>query len=463
MSDQSPASPPVFLRRLGTDEFVAPLLTEEQRQAVRKVLVRGPDDAVRTGFALGDYWSGRMGTAAGLQAINEQAGQVFFEVPREATLDRAAADEAFHGLDVVIDVHTHFMANRPWLHTIAEKQINSYKRMAPEWWTGLDGVEFYSLAEYLRCVFLESETAVAVLTSPPADGTGIPFLTNEEMAGTRALIDRLTGTGRLLNHLVVHPTDPLSLDMLETWRTEFKPVAWKLYTTGRMAGPGSEGPWEPGTDWMLDDEQTGLPFLELSRKLGIRRVCVHKGLSLQADCGSPRDIGPVARMFPDMLFGVYHSGYEGGSASEGAYTQATAHEGANRLVTTLLENGIAPGSNVYADLGTTWFSLVKKPVEAAHLLGKLLLHVGEDNILWGTDATWYGPTQPVIDAFRAFQIPDELCRAHGYPKLTPQIRAKILGRNAARFYDIDLDAARRAVSTDDLAWTRQAMLEGNLG
>lgn len=126
----------------------------------------------------------------------------------------------------------------------------------------------------------------------------------------------------------------------------------------------------------------------------------------------------------------------------------------------MIENDIAPNSNVFADLGTTWFLLIGRPLEAAHLLGKLMLYVGEDNILWGTDATWYGPTQPVIDAFRAFQIPDELCREHGYPKLTHEIRAKILGRNAARFYDIDLEAARHSAQTDDLAWIRQAIREG---
>jgi hypothetical protein len=455
VNDRAPP-PPVFLRPLGTDEFEAPKLSEEQRRAVRRVLARGPDDAARTGLALGDYWSGRRGTAAGLRALNEEAGRTFYEVPHEATLDQAAADETFRALDVVIDVHTHFMADRQHLYAQADSQLASYRWMAPDWWSGLDGLTFYSFAEYLRCLFLESETAVAVLTSPPPDGAGVPFLTNEELAGTRALIDRLAGSGRLLNHIVVHPTDPLSFDMLESWRDQFSPAAWKLYTTGRMAPPGSDVTWEPGTHWMLDDERTGLPFLELSRKLGIRRHCVHKGLSVQVDCGSPRDVGPVARMFPDMAFAVYHSGWEG-TPTEGPYTEATAHEGTNRLVTTLLENGLGPGSNVYADLGTTWFALIKKPLEAAHVLGKLLRYVGEDNILWGTDATWYGPTQPVIDAFRAFQIPDELCRAHGYPKLTPEIRAKILGRNAARFYGIDLAAARQAAMTDDLAWIRQAL------
>jgi predicted TIM-barrel fold metal-dependent hydrolase len=451
--------PPVFLRRLGTDEHTPPPLDEAQRRAARRVVARGEKDAARVGQPLGDYWSGRLGTAAGLRALNDEAGQIFFEVPLEATLDRAAADAVFDGIDAVIDVHTHFMADRQHLRGQADYQLNSYRHMMPDWWSGLDGMTFYSFAEYLRCLFLESETSVAVLTSPPPDGAGVPFLTNEELAGTRALIDRLAGSGRLLNHMVVHPTDPESLERLQSWRDAFAPSAWKVYTTGRMATADRPETWVPGTDWMLDDERTGLPFLELTRQLGIKRVCAHKGLSVQVDCGSPRDIGPAARMFPDLLFGVYHSGYEG-VPPEGPYTPKTAHQGANRLITTLLENGLGPGSNVYADLGTTWFSVIKRPLEAAHLIGKLLLYVGEDNILWGTDATWYGPTQPVIDALRAFQIPDELCRRHGYPKLTDEIRAKILGRNAARFYDIDLAVARHAAMTDDLAWTRAALAEG---
>ena len=34
--------------------------------------------------------------------------------------------------------------------------------------------------------------------------------------------------------------------------------------------------------------------------------------------------------------------------------------------------------------------------------------VGEDRVLWGTDAIWYGSPQPQIMAFRAFQISAEL-------------------------------------------------------
>jgi predicted TIM-barrel fold metal-dependent hydrolase len=86
--------------------------------------------------------------------------------------------------------------------------------------------------------------------------------------------------------------------------------------------------------------------------------------------------------------------------------------------------------------------MLRRPHEAAHVLGKLLLAVGEDRIVWGTDSVWYGAPQPLIDAFRAFTIPERLQEEHGYPPLTPAAKDKILGLNAAPVYGVDLDVAR---------------------
>jgi uncharacterized protein len=209
----------------------------------------------------------------------------------------------------------------------------------------------------------------------------------------------------------------------------------------------------------LDDEATGLPFLERVRASGVRRVCVHKGISALVPTGSPRDVGPAAAAFPEIDFLVYHSGYEipaPGVPAEGPFTEATANVGTNRLVASLRAARVGPGANVWAELGPTWFCLIRRPEEAAHVLGKLLLAVGEDRVLWGTDAIWYGPSQPALDAFRAFQIPEEMQERVGYPALTPRLEAKILGENAARAYGLDLAAIRTRAASDDLAWVRAA-------
>jgi uncharacterized protein len=460
MSSDDPAPEiPSLLRRLSTDEYDAPPYNDRQKAAVHATVQQSLDTVRRLRRPLADYWSSRLGTAAGLRALNQAFGVGCYEVPAAATIEQAAADEIFGGDEVVIDVQTHFMADRPSNHKLIPVQMSSYARWGPDWWSGLDGMTFYGFAEYLRCIFLESETAVAVITAPPDDDLGGNFLTNEELAGTRELFDRLAGTGRLLNHTVVHPTDPGTLERMEGWRDQLDPVGWKVYTLGHRGSPESiNRGWDRGTAWMLDDERIGIPFLERARQLGVTNICTHKGLSGLVDNGSPRDIGPCAKAFPDLRFIVYHSGFEV-EGEEGPFTAETADQGINRLIRTVTDNGLGPGSNVYAELGTTWYCLVKRPIEAAHTLGKLLLAFGEDNIVWGTDSVWYGPTQPVIDAFRSFQIPAELSDRYGYPQLTAQIKTKILSTNAARLYGIDLAATRNAALHDDLAWAKAALHE----
>ena len=105
--------------------------------------------------------------------------------------------------------------------------------------------------------------------------------------------------------------------------------------------------------------------------------------------------------------------------------------GVSSLIKALDDYAVPPTSNVWAELGTTWRETMSSPNEAAHVLGKLLTRVGEDRVLWGTDGIWYGSPQPQIMAFRAFQIGDELRERYGYPALTPDIKAKVFGLNAA--------------------------------
>jgi hypothetical protein len=102
---------------------------------------------------------------------------------------------------------------------------------------------------------------------------------------------------------------------------------------------------------------------------------------------------------------------------------------------------------------------MRDPDSAAHALGKLFKHVGEDNVLWGTDSIWYGSPQDQIQAFRVFQITDELAEKHGYPRITPALRAKVFGRNALRVYAIPEDVLKKHLRADKLAKERLAYAE----
>lgn len=444
---------PVVLQRRHSDEFDAAPYNDRDRRSLSVVLDAGTDDAKRTDHSLEDYWSSRLGTAAGLRAIDAQFSETFYDVPAEAALEPEAASHVFDGDEVVVDVQTHFIADRPETRATAAHIHRMYTDLAPDWWRHLGEARRYDFADYLRCVFLESETAIAILTSGP--GTGPErMLFNDEMAETRALLDSLRAAGRLLNHAVIHANHPSEIDAMEQELERYRPVGWKCYTIGERR--------DAVRGWWLDDEETGVPFVEKAIEVGVPLICAHKGISALVDNGSPRDVGPIARAFPEVEFLIYHSGWEipqGEAAEEGPYTEATRGVGVNRLIDSVRTAGVGAGENVYAELGSTWFGLLRRPDEAAHVLGKLLVEMGDDNVLWGTDSIWYGPSQVAIDAFRAFQIPLSYRQAFGYPELTPERKAKILGANAARVYGIDLDAARRRAEVDDLAWVKEALKE----
>jgi predicted TIM-barrel fold metal-dependent hydrolase len=230
-------------------------------------------------------------------------------------------------------------------------------------------------------------------------------------------------------------------ELKERWKIS----AWKTYT---QWGPDGKG-------YFLSDD-VGTRFIEKARRLGIKIICVHKGLPFGPESyehSQCSDIGVVAKRFPDVKFLIYHSGFVTG-VPERAYTGRGASDGIDTLIRSLVENGIKPNSNVYAELGSTWRFLMRDPTSAAHALGKLIKTCGEDNVLWGTDSIWYGSPQDQIQAFRTFQIAQELRSKNGYPEITPALRAKIFGLNAARVYSISPDEVKKHTRADRIAEER---------
>ena len=148
-----------------------------------------------------------------------------------------------------------------------------------------------------------------------------------------------------------------------------------------------------------------------------------------------------------MNFLIYHSGFVS-TKPEGPY-DARRTDGIDALITSVQASGVRPNSNVYAELGSTWrFLSMRDPDSAAHAMGKLFKHIGEDNVLWGTDSIWYGSPQDQIQAFRTFQISEALRDKHGYPQITPQLRAKVFGLNATRPYQLAAEELGKFTARD---------------
>ena len=342
---------PRFLTRCANDEFIPPPLNDIECTAARIAAEASESATDRLNVRAAAYAESRRGIAAGLLAVNRANHEEFFVVPDEAAFDSAAADDALGGDELIIDVQTHYIAEREACESSRQLIRQMYPLYGPDWWGGLGEVQLLDFAEYLRCVFTESETAVAVLSSPPGLSEE-RMLFNEEMAATRLLLERFGAEGRLLNHAVIHAGVDGEIGQMAEVEERIGPVGWKVYTMGAT----SFNDFGKIIGWYLDDE-IGIAFLESVMRTNVRVVCAHKGLSGQVPTGSPRDFGIAANRYPDIKFVAYHSGFEPGDGRptddtrEGPYEEATAHIGVNRLIESIRVNDVAPGSNIYAELG----------------------------------------------------------------------------------------------------------------
>ena len=390
--------------------------------------------------------------------------------------------------------------------------------------TELDPMENLSQYHYLKELYLDSSTNMCVLSAVPASPDDQP-LSIDEAAHTVNTVNKLAkNTPRCVMHAFVMPNrgslgttsstfgqDPVFMqeefELMER-NAELYPgmiCGWKTYPAW------GDVPYSSG--WYFDDP-VGIKFFEQVRKLGNKglapkTIAVHKGFALpmfDQRAASPRDIGPSARMFPDVNIVVYHSGYD--SETQRAYPGDdmvnSADRGVDCFIKSLRENGwdaskfiqkgMAHGNvpNVYAEIGSTWRSVMRNADQAAHLLGKLITHVGPQRVVWGTDSLWFGSPQSEIVALRAFKMGPKAREMYNLPygidgdrfdprldcndasnyrkphpvikdwptdgKAHPErsIRNGIFGRNAAIPYRVDPDAKRKMIDCDDVQKIRDA-------
>jgi predicted TIM-barrel fold metal-dependent hydrolase len=277
-------------------------------------------------------------------------------------------------------------------------------------------------------LFLKSETDIAFLNSFGMKGAydGIDLFPPREAAMIRSMApSRIKVLG------CVDPPDGQSAVESLIYQCEtLKIDGLKLYP--------------PGMDirgWHMDDEKNTYPLYQVLRKHGVKNICVHKGLPgafIEEYC-HPGDMIRAAADFPDLNFIAFHSAYP---------YEAELAEGAKK----------AKVKNVYAELGALAAIMLTEPLRYAQLLGRLLDGLGEDHIFWGTDTPIFGPPHWAIQAFQSYKIPDEVIEKNKYKQITDEAKEKILCHNAARAFNIDIKAAKKAVESDLLYKLR---LDGN--
>jgi len=450
---------PIKVDTTSNGEFAPVPLSPANHAGSQLAHAAASENAKRLGISRRDFLVSACGAAStllALNAANAAAGKRggFFEIEPEAALESQLAQARVGGKgEFIFDVQGHFVdPTGAWVKTSPDDAF----KWSPKAGCGLaakPGTRSYlnclGPEEFVKDVFLDSDTDMMVLSFVPSRRDAEP-LTIQAADAVRRIVDRMEGSHRLLIHGRVNPNQPGDLEAMDELKERWKVSAWKTYTQWGMDGKG----------FFLSDD-IGTRFIEKARALGVKVICVHKGLPFgtqsyeHSQCS---DIGIVAKRFPDVSFLIYHSGFVAG-VRERAYTGRGASDGIDTLIRSLVENGVKPNSNVYGELGSTWRFLMRSPESAAHAIGKLVKYCGENNVLWGTDSIWYGSPQDQIQAFRTFQIAPELRAMYGYPEMTAALRAKIFGLNASRVYAISADEVKKHTRADTVAQERLAYRE----
>jgi uncharacterized protein len=396
-----------------------------------------------------------------------------FCVPEEGMFDENVACNAVAGNEFIFDIQTHHFRR---------EDLDRFPT-----YIELFGDLFDSTTEdiYIDQMFCDSDTTMAALSSwpgiactdaVPLDGgqCGLP-LSNESNARSRDHINQLAKrTQRIVNHFQVMAQDGAGVEgqllLMEQLKCTLSPAAWKLY-------PGFSIP----KAFTMDDA-IGRAVIEKGIELGVPVFCIHKGLPIGAffdvELGNhPREIGRVAKEYPEAKFIIYHSGICTGFAScrdappEGPYDENEENPvGVNAFIRSVVSAGLPPNSNVYGEIGSSYnrASVYQDATVSAHYFGKLMKYIGTNNICWGTDCVISGSPQPYIEAFRLLEIPQTMREEFDYPALdntTPEgklNKAKILGLNAARAYGVDPEKIRCALDQCPVT-ARKKLMDEELG
>ena len=210
--------------------------------------------------------------------------------------------------------------------------------------------------------------------------------------------------------------------------------AWKTYT---QYGPDGKG-------YFLSDD-VGIRFIEKARALGVKNICIHKGLpfgSRSYEHSQCSDIGVVAKRFPDVNFLIYHSGFVS-TVTEKAYDASGKSDGIDTLIPSLQQESGQAQQQCVRRAGQH----LALP-DARPRAGGARARQADQVLRRGQRAVGHR-----LDLVRLAAGPDpglphfpdlrELREQHGYPEITPALRAKIFGLNAANVYGLTPTEVKR--------------------
>ncbi len=310
-ADQRDTASPVPTQVVSNGEFTPLPQSEDQRRVEARIGALADELAPKHGQSRRAFLSSAAGMSAAFLAFNEVFGPVFTATRAEAATPGVAdARAAALKKQFIVDCQTHFVRDDYTQQLLTFSADFAKKHWNPDI-PGSDGLTRYKFQNYVKEVFLDSDTKVAMISGTPTDEYEYLFLTNDQIASARDVVNKVAGSRRCLGHGIVTPGTPGWFEEITRVMEQLKPDSIKGYTIGDPIYQTKKK-----TNWRLDDEKLVYPLYESMLKHGINTICIHKGL-MPADYmtswadmwqyATCWDLPKAAKDWPQINFVIYHS------------------------------------------------------------------------------------------------------------------------------------------------------------
>lgn len=228
----------------------------------------------------------------------------------------------------------------------------------------------------------------------------IPCSTNyHTIEAMKKYPDRIIGCSNVGPHLIRGVRN--AIKELEILHKEFGFKCTKIYS------PEDAGPF---------NHPDMFPFYEKCLELGVA-VFIHTGFAVggHSEYCQPILLDNICLAFPELKIVAYHFGWP-----ESDVLNALAWKHRNLYV------------GMSGMLGPWYYA----PMKLAHMVGSVMnILGGSEKLIFGTD--WpASPADLSVQAVLNLEIPEELQKGYGYPPITDQDRANMLGLNLAKMLNM---------------------------
>jgi hypothetical protein len=204
--DVDDKNPPIPAQIVSNEEFTPPAQTFEQKQVEQRLLEIASDASKRPGISRRQFLDASGGMAAAFPAMNAVFGR-FFDVDESELFEPQATDGKLPKNQFIFDIRTHHVAAKK---IIQNPPLRRYREAGAAW----DNKDLQNkehkwedlyLANYIKEMFLDSDTVTAVITGLPAKSDAENVLPPAEIIETRAEINGLAKSRRIIAHGLFSP------------------------------------------------------------------------------------------------------------------------------------------------------------------------------------------------------------------------------------------------------------------